>query len=83
MLEVHTAKVLTYLTSSNVEVIKAWSDRSNFKIVGGFALEKPVPIAFHPSLSKACRTLRPRRPVAPVIRTVCVILKMTDAAFQM
>lgn len=62
-----------YFTSSSTEVMAASSDRSIFKIEGGFALERPVPVAFHPALSNACSTLRPRRPVAPVISAAWLI----------
>lgn len=62
-----------YFTSSSTEVMATSSDRSTFKIEGGFALERPVPVAFHPPLSNACTTLRPRRPVAPVISAAWLI----------
>ena len=46
------------------------SRRSILRIVGGSARENPVPRAFHPADLKDCKICRPRRPVAPVTRTV-------------
>ena len=43
---------------------------SSFRIRGGEARERPVPIAFQPFSSKDLRIALPSRPEAPVTRTV-------------
>ena len=59
--------------SSRVVSIAAWSSRSTLRIEGGLALDKPAPTVVHPALTKLSKTMRPRRPVAPVIKTVFAI----------
>jgi hypothetical protein len=65
-----------YLTSSSVDSIASWSNRSTFR-TGGTALESPVPTAFQPVLSNACRTFRPSRPEAPVTKAVLPIFQLS------
>ena len=45
-----------------------------FRILGGVALEYPCPMVAQPARLNASITSRPRRPVAPVTRTVDGIL---------
>lgn len=48
----------------------AKSVTSSLRIRGGEARDRPVPIAFQPFSSKDLRIALPRRPEAPVTRTV-------------
>lgn len=63
-----------YCVSFNSLSTSSGFSRFALRIVGGVALVSPCPTTMHPARLKALRTCRPRRPVAPVTRTVCDIL---------
>jgi hypothetical protein len=58
----------TYFDSSRALITSGSDPRSTLRIDGGFARVNPVPVTFQSARSKALRTCRPRRPVAPVMR---------------
>lgn len=64
-----------YLISSRAVVISGWLFRSSLRR-GRDAREKPVPLTSQPARENALTTCRPRRPVAPVMRTVFAILEI-------
>lgn len=83
LLRTKRQKIRTYLVRSSSATVSPSSNRSALTISESMsvrvpALEKPCPNTFQfvLSRSKALRTWRPRRPVAPVIRAVrCMFFK--------
>ena len=63
-----------YFASSNSLAISSMFSKFAFRILGGVALEYPCPMVAQPARLNASITSRPRRPVAPVTRTVDGIL---------
>ena len=66
--------VCAYLTASRVFATSTSDPRSSFRIDGGLARVKPVPVTSQPALSKTFTTCLPSRPVAPVMRAFFAIL---------
>lgn len=64
----------TYLTSSKSIRMSSSFSKSAFKIVGGAGRENPWPTTNTPECWKVLKTARPRKPLAPVTRTVDVIV---------
>lgn len=71
----HVQWTMTWgLVSSMAADTASWEFRSSLMIEGGLARVNPVPTTVQPAREKAFTTCRPRRPVAPVMRTVLGIV---------